>query len=525
MARVGWPVLGVGIAALAAGSAFAGTQYASKASVGGPTPAPGAAVATSKPLVAFTTGNVKHLSDLKVTLNGRDVTSTVGLDPDGRVVVPTKGLKDGDHHVDVRVSTRNLFSRRVDYSWDFEVDTTQPTLKIASPGPEAEIGKRRVPFNGSTEPGAKVTIGWKGGKRVVVATPSGRWATVIPVKEGPAKFTVRSADRAGNAVADARAITVDTRAPRMTLAKVETNMTATDTPVFSGTVTGETPERAVVGATINGRAITPTRSSAGTATPIAVTTTTGGSQPAVSFEGNRFTVSVGTLPQGLNRVTVFAADPAGNRSTKAFNVLVDSTEEFGSKDMVQGARGEDVKKLQQGLVDRGFKKVKVTGVYDPRTTKGVRNYQHTRKMGVNGIFGPRTREAFVGKIVVTISARRLQLWRDGKVVKTYSVAVGQPAYPTPTGTFVVVNKQSDPTWTPPPGSAWAKGLGPIPPGPGNPLGTRWIGTSAPAVGIHGTYADSSIGTAASHGCIRMHIPDVEALYEEVAVGMPVILQP
>ncbi len=73
----------------------------------------------------------------------------------------------------------------------------------------------------------------------------------------------------------------------------------------------------------------------------------------------------------------------------------------------------------------------------------------------------------------------------------------------------------------PPNSSWAKGLGPIPPGPGNPLGTRWMGTSAPFVGIHGTPADSTIGTRASHGCIRMHIHDAEALYDQVVVGMPV----
>ena len=53
------------------------------------------------------------------------------------------------------------------------------------------------------------------------------------------------------------------------------------------------------------------------------------------------------------------------------------------------------------------------------------------------------------------------------------------------------------------------------------MGTRWIGTSAHAIGIHGTYAANSIGTAASHGCIRMHISDVEELFEEVALGSTV----
>jgi lipoprotein-anchoring transpeptidase ErfK/SrfK len=84
----------------------------------------------------------------------------------------------------------------------------------------------------------------------------------------------------------------------------------------------------------------------------------------------------------------------------------------------------------------------------------------------------------------------------------------------------VVNMQRNPTWTPP-DSRWAAGLGPVPPGPGNPLGTRWIGISSPGIGIHGTPADSSIGTRASHGCIRMHIPDVERVFSMVSVGTTV----
>jgi lipoprotein-anchoring transpeptidase ErfK/SrfK len=87
----------------------------------------------------------------------------------------------------------------------------------------------------------------------------------------------------------------------------------------------------------------------------------------------------------------------------------------------------------------------------------------------------------------------------------------------------VVVMAKNPTWIPP-DSPWAKGLEPIPPGDGNPLGTRWIGTSAPGVGIHGTPADWSIGTHASHGCIRMHVWEVEKLYDYVKVGMPVVIR-
>ena len=129
----------------------------------------------------------------------------------------------------------------------------------------------------------------------------------------------------------------------------------------------------------------------------------------------------------------------------------------------------------------------------------------------------------VGRLVASIGQRKVRLIRNGKVWKTYPIAVGQPAYPTPTGEYEINDKQVDPTWYPP-DSPWAAELSSIPAGPGNPLGTRWIGTTAPAIGLHGTYADYSVGTAASHGCMRMHIPDVEELYDQVTIGMKISIR-
>jgi len=102
----------------------------------------------------------------------------------------------------------------------------------------------------------------------------------------------------------------------------------------------------------------------------------------------------------------------------------------------------------------------------------------------------------------------------------FGVAVGQAAYPTPRGLFRIVTKQRNPWWYPP-DSPWAKGLKPIPPGPGNPLGTRWMGLNVSGVGIHGTPDAASIGYSASHGCIRMRIPDAEWVFNHVRVGSPV----
>lgn len=126
-------------------------------------------------------------------------------------------------------------------------------------------------------------------------------------------------------------------------------------------------------------------------------------------------------------------------------------------------------------------------------------------------------------VIVQRYAFKVSLWRGGKVRATFPIAVGTTAHPTPSGNFHIVSKQRNPTWFPP-NSPWAAGLGPVPPGVNNPLGTRWMGTSAPAIGLHGTPVPSSIGTRASHGCIRMYIRDAERLFEMVEVGTPVFIR-
>lgn len=129
-------------------------------------------------------------------------------------------------------------------------------------------------------------------------------------------------------------------------------------------------------------------------------------------------------------------------------------------------------------------------------------------------------------IVIRRGSNHLYLYRVGanpKLIREFQVATGRSQYPTPLGKYEVINKQYNPWWYPPAGSAWAEGAQPIPPGPGNPLGTRWMGLSAPYVGIHGTPDAASIGYSASHGCIRMLIPQVEWLFTQVDVGTPVFI--
>ena len=127
-------------------------------------------------------------------------------------------------------------------------------------------------------------------------------------------------------------------------------------------------------------------------------------------------------------------------------------------------------------------------------------------------------------ILVDRETNRLTLFHaDNKVWRVFPVATGQAIYPTPAGRFSIVVKWINPTWYPPTQDAWAAGLSPVPPGPDNPLGTRWMGLSAPGIGIHGTDEPSSIGWNASHGCIRMQVADSEWLFARVRIGTTVFI--
>jgi lipoprotein-anchoring transpeptidase ErfK/SrfK len=133
-----------------------------------------------------------------------------------------------------------------------------------------------------------------------------------------------------------------------------------------------------------------------------------------------------------------------------------------------------------------------------------------------------TRRNFGPVIVIRRNSNRLLVYSGMKYRRFFAVATGQQQYPTPLGRFNIVVKWRNPWWYPP-NSPWAAGQKPIPPGPDNPLGTRWMGLSAPGVGIHGTPSDASIGYSVSHGCIRMHIPQAEWLFNHVEIGTTVFI--
>jgi lipoprotein-anchoring transpeptidase ErfK/SrfK len=133
-----------------------------------------------------------------------------------------------------------------------------------------------------------------------------------------------------------------------------------------------------------------------------------------------------------------------------------------------------------------------------------------------------TRKNIGPVLVIRRESKWLHLYNGATFVKRFRIATGMAQYPTPLGRFTVVSMWKNPWWYPP-DSDWAKDKQPIPPGPGNPLGTRWMGISSPGVGIHGTPDAASLGYSLSHGCVRMAISDAEWLFTRLRVGTTVFI--
>lgn len=174
------------------------------------------------------------------------------------------------------------------------------------------------------------------------------------------------------------------------------------------------------------------------------------------------------------------------------------------------------------LDEKGLSKALTLALTDPRAARQVRPKRAVVRAAVR-VKDLKNRYGTV--ITISQSSFRLRLFKRLKFVKSYGVAVGQPAYPTPRGLFSIANKAVNPPWTAP-NSPWAGAYRNETVAGGsseNPLKARWMGI-VNGVGIHGTGEPGSIGSRASHGCIRMTVPDVIDLYPRVPLGTPVLIQ-
>ena len=123
-------------------------------------------------------------------------------------------------------------------------------------------------------------------------------------------------------------------------------------------------------------------------------------------------------------------------------------------------------------------------------------------------------------VVINLPERLLYLFRGGQFINYYPLSIGDESaeggrFRTPTGNYSIIEKLKSPTWFPP---AWAKDRTPVPPGPNNPLGERWVGLSLPRTGIHGTNDPINVGNSVTHGCMRMYPHLLDEFYRQVEVG-------
>jgi hypothetical protein len=472
---------------VAGAGAYAAYGYSTKADLGAVTPRAGANVGSARPAISIGVSNAGHLGRYTLRVDGRDVTTASSL-TGGAIRLAGVRLVDGRHTVSIKASGDGRFGSGLDRSWAFTVDTHAPPLRVGAL-PTGWVRDDTLALSGHTQPGVRVTAAADAATAHAIAGTDGAFALSLSVSDGAIPLVVTATDAAGNHRSVTADVKVDATAPAVTIglpAVVHSN-----TPRLAVDVSDTAPTHETV--RIDGVRTQP------------------GAVPQLP------------LSQGRHTLSVAAHDRAGNRTEKKLQFVVDSTERLGKVTLRRGAMGQDVTDLQKLLRRQGYLHGKPSGVYAAGTVAAVEAFQKASALPVDGAVGIYTLGALSGSITIDQSAHLLTLERFGHPAVSFPVAVGQPAYPTPDGHFTIISKVENPTWVPPPDAPWAQGAVPIPPGPGNPLGTRWMGISAPGVGIHGTDDPASIGYSVSHGCIRMQIPDAERLFSMVSLGMGVYI--
>jgi hypothetical protein len=222
----------------------------------------------------------------------------------------------------------------------------------------------------------------------------------------------------------------------------------------------------------------------------------------------RITPQVAYSERAINRFVRHVAE-AVNREPE--NADVEAT-----PDSLEVVAGKDGRKLRDNLLEKDLKAAVLNAGAPHKIVAEV----HATKPEV-------TRSEVAAQYPSYLTLDRatftLRLWQHLKPTKEYTVAVGMEGLETPEGLYEIQEKEENPVWHVPL-SDWAGSLAgqTIPPGPSNPIKARWMGIFEGA-GIHGTEETYSLGHAASHGCVRMAIPDVEELYDLVEVGTPIYI--
>ena len=552
----GWTIL-VLIVLIAVGGGFVWGERAFSVEISTVSPEMGARLASASVQISCVLpGYVPGRGSVSVTVDGKPLASSALMLRDGRVGAAVS-LADGTHTADVEYSSLNIYSRQLSRSWTFSIDTTAPAVEVISPSPHTILSQEVNHFEATFSEDATATLEIDGLAVPLTQSESGGAKSAeadLRVAEGEHELTLSVTDPLGNRTVQKWQAWADYQAPTVQAAEWPGSTWKQDSSTLGFVIADSLPDQLVMSATVDGRGVGLVQASASALAALAptvggssvsrprttiasasTTTTSTLARPAgtpsvapanlSSADKSRdYLLSTGVLNEGTHEVTVSVEDIGGHVATWHRTFLVDTTETFGARPLGEGAIGQDVVTLQKLLAARGLYVGAATGFYDDATAQAVTAYNASLNLSGGTSVGADALPLLVGSIRIDLSERKLYLYADGKLEKTYNVAVGQPSYPTPVGSWKIISKVVDPTWTPP-DSPWAKGAVPIGPGPDDPLGTRWMGLSAPGVGIHGTNEPWSIGSYASHGCIRMHIPDAEDLFTRVLIGMPVDIVP
>lgn len=406
-------------------------------------------------------------------------------------------LPEGRHELVLRFDTLVPGLER-SYPLTVIVDQTPPALEFAnqpllSLAQSATVAES-VRLEGKVEPLARLYLG----ERELPLDAQGAFSQDWPLLAGWNHLLLRAEDQAGNPATRKLSIFRDTEDPEVTWRTAP------------GYVFKEARARLEVSVADDG--------------PVAgVTSLVDGK--AVSWHRKSATEWVGmteVLPQGRHEVEMKVADRAGRMAASKREIVIDSSETLGEAVMALGARGEDAYQLNVRLTEAGYLQGQVGSVFTSATRQAIEALQADQGLQVTGRADQPTLVALGPRIVVNLGRFELVLERPGQPNRRWSIASGAADFPTPTGRFVVHEKVVDPTWLPP-DSEWARDAKPVEPGPDNPLGTRWIGLDWGGVGIHGTNAPWTVGSAASHGCMRMETSQVEELFALVEIGTPVVI--
>jgi lipoprotein-anchoring transpeptidase ErfK/SrfK len=503
-----WTIIAIVVIAVGSG-VFVWVEHARSVEMGEVSPGDGVVLADGTVILAaglpgYEPGRgVVTLSVDDQPVPAADVTSRPGR------VEATVSLSDGSHTIRLDYFSSNIFSRHLSRAWSFTIDTTAPTMTIRSPSVLDVVLERDTLLEVDVDEPATLELHVDGQQGTPLTKESeGHFTINLALDEGEHFLTLIAIDSVGNCSSKNWQTYADYAAPVVTA----------ETWLKEGIREGETWDKtSAEGTFVVGDALVDN---------LTVTAALNGAEMKLKADDasdaakRTYSLSTGDLAEGKHELVITARDRGGHETVWKSEFVVDTVSSFGRRPMTLGAVGEDVNQLQTILARRDLYKGSTTGIYDQATAEAVAAYNSKQGLAGGQTVTMETAKALAGSIRIDISERKLYHYTDGALRKTYPVAVGMAAYPTPTGSFQIISKVVNPTWTPP-NSDWARGMDPVPPGPGNPLGTRWMGLNSPSIGIHGTYTGSSIGTAASHGCIRMRISDAEELFSRVFVGTPV----